>query len=126
MSRRPRLPPHRARNENLKANAERRAAPRFSIEFKVRYKVLGRGGAGKMGQGKTVNISSRGILITTDHTLTPGKRVEVEVEWPVKRNARIPLTLLVQGRIVRSEKGQVALAGLEILHHRFRRAGDSA
>jgi c-di-GMP-binding flagellar brake protein YcgR len=98
---------------------ERRAASRFSIELNVRYKVMGNGGAREMSQGKTVNISSRGILITTDQALTPGKQVEVEVEWPVKRNARIPLMLFIRGRIVRSKKGQVALAGLEIVHHEF-------
>lgn len=101
---------------------ERRAALRFHIECKVSYKIVGGDTLGEMGQGKTVNMSSGGILFTTDHALARGARVEVEVEWPIKLNDRIPLKLVVQGKIVRSENTHLALAGLQILGHHFRLA----
>jgi hypothetical protein len=64
-------------------------------------------------------MSSGGILFTTDHALARGAKVEVEVEWPLKLDDRIPLKLIVHGEVVRSESAQVALAGLQILRHHF-------
>jgi hypothetical protein len=100
---------------------ERRVAPRFPIVCNVRYKVIGRH-TRMLGHGNTVNISSRGMLITGGRGLARGMRVEVEVEWPVKLKAGTSLKLVVQGRIVRSEEGRVGLAGLEIVRHEFRTA----
>jgi hypothetical protein len=107
---------------------DRRAASRFRISFNLSYRVMGedtfgktlRNIVGSTGQGRTVNISSSGILFTTKHALVRGTRVEVEIEWPVKLDHAIPLKLVVQGRIVRSEGAYSA--GLQISSHDFRLA----
>jgi hypothetical protein len=56
-------------------------------------------------------------LFTADQTLTHGTRVEVEVDWPVKLDGKVPLKLVIQGSVVRLEKRSVALA---FSRHRFR------
>ncbi len=104
---------------------DRRATSRFPMAFNLRYKVMVedafgntlRNIVGNTGQGRTVNISSSGILFTTKHALVRGTRVEVEIEWPVKLDHAIPLKLVVQGRIVRSEGAY--RTGLQILSHDF-------
>jgi c-di-GMP-binding flagellar brake protein YcgR len=98
---------------------ERRASKRFSIERTISYRVVGHGPVGESGIGRTVNMSSGGILIVTDRTLSPGMRLEIEVDWPVKTADVGSLKLSIQGQIVRSKKNDVALAAVKILRHTF-------
>ena len=97
----------------------RRASRRFSIERTLSYRVVGHGPVGESGTGRTVNMSSGGILIVTDRLLSPGVLLEVEVDWPVKTADVASLKLSIQGQIVRSKKNDVALAGVKILRHMF-------
>src|SRR5688572_3681549 len=54
---------------------ERRSSDRFPIEREVRYRILSKrsNGEAEEGIGTTVNISSNGVLFTTDQILMPGK-----------------------------------------------------
>lgn len=96
---------------------ERRAADRFPIEREVRFKIIGKRNAEEGGAGKTINMSSNGVLFTTDKFLIPGRRVEVAISWPAQLNATVPLKLVARGRIVRSEQGKAAI---EIQQYEFR------
>ena len=100
-----------------KADNERRAADRFPIERDVRYKVLNYKSSDEVGIGKTINMSSRGVLFTTDRHLAPGKKLEVSISWPAQLNSAIPLKLVASGRVIRAEQGIVAM---EIQHTEFR------
>lgn len=74
--------------------------------------------AGIAGKGKTLNISSTGILFTTDQILLPGVRVEVFVDWPVELDQSCPLQLVATGRVVRIEQaGRVAV---DVIKSEFR------
>jgi hypothetical protein len=98
---------------------ERRASRRFSLERTISYRAVGYGPVGESGIGRTVNISSGGILIVTDRPLSPGMRLEIEVDWPGMAADGGSLKLSIQGQIVRSKKNDVALAGVKILRHTF-------
>ncbi|MEO8029095.1 MAG: PilZ domain-containing protein, partial [Bryobacteraceae bacterium] len=63
-------------NANRPQN-DRRATDRFPIEREVQYKTLNKRGGEEAGEGKTVNISSNGVLFTTEHALLPGRRLEL-------------------------------------------------
>lgn len=97
--------------------ADRRASDRFPIERDVHYKVLSRRMADEGGAGRTLNMSSNGILFTTEQMLLPGKRLEVAVSWPAQLDNKCPLKLVARGKIVRSEQG---VAALEIQQYEFR------
>ena len=56
----------------------------FPIEQDIRYKLLNKRTGEESGDGKTVNISSNGILFTSQHVLLPGRRLEVAVSWPAQ------------------------------------------
>jgi hypothetical protein len=100
---------------------DRRSSDRFPIEREIRYKVLSkRMEAETAGMGKTVNMSSSGILFTTSEMLLPGRRLEVSVSWPAQLNNKCPLKLVARGKIVRFEEGRVAL---EIQQYEFRTQG---
>jgi len=99
---------------------ERRASGRFPIEREIRYRVLNKKGNNEAGSGKTINMSSTGILFSTEHVLLPGRTLEIAVSWPAQLNNSCPLKLVARGRVVRFEPGQAAV---EIQHYEFRTQG---
>lgn len=88
---------------------DRRSSDRFSIEREVRYKVLNKKNGEESGLGKTVNMSSTGVLFTTDQMLLPGRRIEVSISWPAQLNAKCALRLVARGRVVRFDDGKAAM-----------------
>src|ERR1700731_253598 len=98
----------------------RRSSERMSIEREVSYRVLNDRAGEIAATGKTVNMSSSGILFTTEHLLLPGRRVELAVSWPAQLDNKCALKLVARGRIVRFQE---CMAALEILHHEFRTKG---
>jgi hypothetical protein len=106
-----------------KEKTERRCADRFPIERDVRYKVLTRKNADEAGTGRTINMSSNGILFTSEHVLLPGKRLELAISWPAQLNNETPLKLVARGRVIRCTGGQAAV---EILQYEFRTAAKVA
>jgi hypothetical protein len=98
---------------------DRRAADRFPIEREVRYKVLSKKSLDEAGLGRTINMSSTGILFTTEHMLLPGRRLELAISWPAQLNNATPLRLVARGRVTRYEDGRAAI---EIQQYEFRTA----
>ena len=93
----------------------------MSIERDVRYRVLNRSQADLESRGKTLNISSSGVLFTTQECLIPGRRVELAIDWPAQLNSKCALKLVARGRVVRFEGDRAAL---EIMQHEFRTRGN--
>jgi len=97
--------------------ADRRHSDRFPIEREVRYSVLNKRSGEESGDGKTINISSSGVLFTAEHILLPGRRLELSISWPAQLNNRCALKLVARGRVVRFEDGRAAI---EIQQYEFR------
>jgi hypothetical protein len=52
--------------------------------------------------GRTVNISSRGLLIASDKAnVSAGSRLQVTVDWPSLLHGITPLQLIVYCRVTR-------------------------
>ena len=98
-------------------NAERRKSSRFPIELEVRYKTLNQRAEILAGNGRTLNISSSGVLFTSDHDLPVGTRLELSISWPAQLNEKCLLNLVARGRVTRHSKGQLAL---QIQQYEFR------
>jgi hypothetical protein len=100
---------------------DRRHADRFPIERELRYRILSKRPTAneneEAGTGKTVNISSKGVLFEAQHILLPGRRVEVSIAWPAQLNDKCALRLVARGRVVRFEEGSTAI---EIQQYEFR------
>jgi len=100
---------------------ERRLHSRYSIGLDLQY-WLRADGIEHHGSGRTVNISSRGVLfeptdIEVDDVPNQTGLVVLKVDWPFPLNEDCALTLEVHGHIVRCETKCLAL---EIVHHEFR------
>ena len=98
---------------------ERRANNRMDIKQEVRYKVLN-GKSSVKGTGKTIDMSSGGLLITTDSPLTEGDQVELAISWPAQLDGVLPLKLVVFGRVVRADETQAAII---LERHEFKTRG---
>lgn len=96
---------------------DRRHSDRFAIERQVSYRVLSKRNGDETGEGKTVNVSSSGVLFTAGHFLPAGRRMEVSISWPAKLNSRCALRLVASGRVVRREGDRIAV---EIHRYQFR------
>ncbi|HWR16089.1 MAG TPA: PilZ domain-containing protein [Terriglobales bacterium] len=94
---------------------ERRRKRRFPIQQEVEYRLFS--GNRRVGVGRTINISSSGVLIDAQTTLPPRMPIELSIDWPALLNDLCPMKLLVFGRVVRtSERGTV----IAIERHEFR------
>ena len=99
---------------------DRRSSDRFPIQREVKFKVISKKSGEESGSGTTLNISSRGVLFTTDRMLLPGKKLEMAISWPAQLNNKCGLKLVARGRVVRCEEGRAAI---EIQQYEFRTVG---
>lgn len=67
--------------------------------------------------GRTIDLSSGGVLFEGTRQLPVGLNVEMSISWPVLLHNVAPLQLVVSGRIVRSEGHRVAV---RVAQHEFR------
>ena len=102
--------------------SERRAKRRFKIEQPVRYKLLYGPRLAETGSGMCRDISSSGIYITTDKTLTTGLPVELSMTWPALLNDNCPMKLMIFGCVVRADEHGAAIS---IERYEFRTQGKS-
>ena len=107
-------------DRQMSQETDRRGSNRFDIYRELRFKITNRKAVGEVGQGRTINMSSTGILFTTEQNLLPGRTIEIAVSWPAQLNNKCPLKLVARGRVVRSEAG---CAAVQIQHYEFRTLG---
>jgi hypothetical protein len=100
------------------AQSDRRSAPRYPIELRLRFRALGRGST-YIGDGQSVNISRRGMLVlpAADAPVPLGGKLETILEWPILLDGAVSLQLVTVGRVVRSDGRGF---GVEFKRHTFR------
>ncbi len=100
--------------------SSRRTHRRYPIALDLRWKVKQGHRALGSGIGKTVNLSSAGLLFDSDRELQPGLLLELSLAWPVLLRNVAPLQLRIMGEIVRAAGRRVAV---RIQYHEFRTVG---
>lgn len=109
--------------EDQKINGERRSDRRYDIALNVRWKLIRRRRVLDSGIGKTVDVSSGGLMFETDRELPSGLNIELSISWPVLLHNVAPLQLVVAGRVVRTVGQRV---GVRMTQHEFRTVGSPA
>jgi hypothetical protein len=104
------------------SRGDQRAKDRYPITLELQYKLLDKGRVERVGVGRTVNISSNGVLIETDRSLPTGGSVELAMKWPFLLRGICGMKLVVRGRIVRCHANMTATA-VRAESHEFRTAG---
>ncbi len=100
-------------------NGERRGDWRYRLGLDLRWNVVRRGRVFESGIGRTVDLSSGGILFDAGRQLPAGAGVEISIEWPALLHDVAPMRLVVSGRIVRAEGSRAAV---RVSRHEFRSA----
>jgi hypothetical protein len=100
----------------LTINIERRSGIRYPLQLGVRYRTHDRRRS-VMGVGETLNVSSSGVLVVSQHDVWAGARLEMTLDWPYQLDEAIPLQLVLGVRVVRYTKS--AFAGA-IVQYQFR------
>src|SRR5664280_2872373 len=88
---------------------ERRLACRYPIEVPLEYRLMAHGEIIGTGMGRTVDISSSGILFESDRTLPAQRIIQLRLDWPGRRGTAMPVELQVTGRTVRRRGHRTAL-----------------
>jgi hypothetical protein len=102
---------------------DRRNDRRYEIQLDVRWKLIRRRRVLETGVGRTLDLSSGGILFDPGRQLPVGMNVELSIAWPVLLRNVAPLQLVVSGRIVRCNSNRAAVV---MAQHEFRTSGAPA
>jgi hypothetical protein len=88
---------------------ERRSKIRYPVALNVRYRTIGK--ARRIsGIGRTLNMSSGGLLIATEQRTEVGARIELNIEWPSMLDGQVPLQLVATGKVMRCLASGFALS----------------
>jgi len=104
-------------------SGDRRQDKRYELELELRWKLIRRRRVLDSGEGRTVDLSSGGILFEPGRPLPVGLNVELSITWPVMLHNVAPLQLVVYGKTVRSGGRRTAI---RMVQHEFRTAGAMA
>jgi hypothetical protein len=109
--------------QSQKIAGDRRYERRYDIQLDTRWKLVRRRKVMEAGVGRTIDLSSSGILFDAGRTLPVGLNIELSVSWPVLLHNVAPLQLVVLGRIVRADNTRLAV---RMIQHEFRTMPHSA
>lgn len=100
--------------------AERRTAQRFPLKRPLVFRLRSRQSTGPDHEGETVNMSSTGLLFTTNCSLRPGERLRIAMSWPAQLEQRWPMKMVLVGEVVRCHNG---MAAVKIGQYEFKTTG---
>jgi hypothetical protein len=100
--------------------SDHRLNRRYPITLELQYKLLNRGRVERRGIGRTLDISSSGVLFESDTPLPSSSQIELAMDWPFLLDGVCTLKLVMRGRIVRSD---AKAAAFKAEYHELRTAG---
>lgn len=100
-------------------SADRRSDHRYPIALQLQYKLIGKGQIQRLGFGRTVNISSHGVLFELDDVVPASGQMELALHWPFMLQGSCGLKLVMRGNILRTDEKTIAL---KTEFHEFRTA----
>jgi hypothetical protein len=102
---------------------DRRTGRRYPIKQLVHYKLLCGRNISTLGEGRTVDMSSKGVSFTTPSDLPLGAGVELTVEWPALLYGSIRIKLMLFGVVM---GGREHVVSMRVLRHEFRTQANRA
>jgi hypothetical protein len=93
---------------------------RFPIQQEVRYQCMKGSRIFAVGVGRTLEIGSREVRLTTQQPLNRGQKMRLAVDWPALLHNTCRMQLQIYGWILHSENGEAAI---KIERYEFRTRG---
>lgn len=88
---------------------ERRLKTRYAIELDVRFSMT-RLKSRVLTIGRTINMSSNGLLVASAAGVKIGAELELMIKWPWSLDGKVPLQLAATAVVVRSTPSNFAVA----------------
>lgn len=104
---------------------ERRLTRRFPLRQEIRYQLVQSRCVAPLHVGRTLDVSSRGILFTTTEHLPVGHSLEIAMHWPAQLNGDCPLQFMASGQVLRSD-GTTAVMRIQRYEFRTRSTASRA
>jgi len=79
------------------------------LHFQLAYRVFGKGHAIFAGTAQTVNISSKGVLVTPIGAVSKGQLVELSIQWQTGAPGAAQADLEILGRVMRVDRSGTAI-----------------
>ena len=95
--------------QHLEYKQDRRLHRRYPVSVDVSYVFGSAGSELQVTHGRTINLSSGGVLFETEGVVPVNARIELSISWPSWAPHQIPLELCVAGETIRVEGRLVAL-----------------
>lgn len=95
---------------------ERRSRVRFPLQLDMYYRPAERE-QNLAIEGKTINLSSAGLLFHSSALPGLGDKVEITVDWPLNLNAVCKIKLVVRGQVMRVTENSAAI---KVVTYEFR------
>jgi hypothetical protein len=99
---------------------DQRLHRRYPIVLDAKFELFSEGRVELLGYARTLNISTGGVLLSTNDSLPAGRSIKVAMNWPLLLQGVCQLRLIICGHIVRSDGTRIAVHST---HHEFRTAG---
>src|ERR1035441_7462245 len=113
-------PKGRPAAESEAINGDRRRDRRYQLQLELKWKLIRRRRVLDRGTGKTVDVSSGGIIFDAGGHMPEGLNVELSIAWPVLLHNVASMQLVATGKIVRVNGHQLAI---QTTQHEFRTSG---
>jgi hypothetical protein len=102
------------------AHSEQRRTARYFLSLEMKYTVFIANKAVARGAGQTIDCSSAGLRFVSDRPIGVGRKLEIEVQWPMTLDDGVPLKIVFSGKSVRAENHETAI---RIVGYEFRTRG---
>lgn len=100
---------------------DRRNSTRYPMAEEVSFKLLDTAhGPKQEGAGTTIDMGRGGVLFSTPVPPSPGRLLEVSVNWPVALDGTCPLKFVAVGHVVRASG---TTAAVRIERYQFKTRG---
>jgi hypothetical protein len=80
------------------ASQEHRSHPRYPVYVEASYELIVHGEVVETGHGRTVNISTGGVLFESQQALAP-VGIRLSIAWPAQLGDAVGLALRVSGGV---------------------------
>jgi hypothetical protein len=90
--------------------ASGRSHCRFPIQCDLQYRIKEGKTVVQQGFGRTINVSSSGVLFESQAAIPPGNRIELRITWPAHLSNEVGLQLWLRGYTVRKQQNRTAVA----------------
>jgi hypothetical protein len=105
---------------------DRRINRRYPIIVDLEYRVVQNNEVVQSGIGRSIDLSTGGVLFESQTALMVGTEIEVSIAWPVRLHDAVALNLCISGKVARTD-GQHHAVSIEdhefCVRGRYRLAG---